>query len=191
MAINKFVYFGEVKFDLTADTVTEDKLAYGITAHDKSGALITGTNTFDSNTTDATVAASEIIEGKTAYVRGAKITGTMPRIEPENKALIEKDQAYTIPYGFHDGSEKVTISEIEQAKIIGSNIRKGVQILGVTGTMEEDSENPEILLPITPSTEIQTFTPSSGFTCFREVTVKAIPYSESLNAAGGFTITIG
>lgn len=191
MAINKFVYFGEVKFDLTADTVTEDKLAYGITAHDKSGALITGTNTFDSNTTDATVAASEIIEGKTAYVRGAKITGTMPRIEPENKALIEKDQVYTIPYGFHDGSEKVTISEIEQAKIIGSNIRKGVQILGVTGTMEEDSENPEILLPITPSTEIQTFTPSIGFTCFREVTVKAIPYSESLNAAGGFTITIG
>lgn len=191
MAINKFIYFGEVKFDLTADTVTADKLAYGITAHDKSGDLITGTNTYDSNTTDATVAVSEMISGKTAYARGAKLTGTMPVVEAFEKGLIEKDQFFTIPQGYHDGSSKVFINEAEQAKIIGNNIRKGVSILGVTGTMEEDSENPQILNPITPSTEIQTFTPSYGYTCFREVTVKAIPYTEAENSAGGITIIIG
>jgi hypothetical protein len=36
--VNKLVLGTEVKFDLTADTVTADKLAEGVTAHDKSGA---------------------------------------------------------------------------------------------------------------------------------------------------------
>ena len=50
---NKVVYDGEVLIDLTADTVTPDKLAEGITAHDKSQAQpITGTSTKDSDTTD-------------------------------------------------------------------------------------------------------------------------------------------
>lgn len=40
---NKVVYNGEVLIDLTADTITADKLASGITAHDKSGAQIIGT----------------------------------------------------------------------------------------------------------------------------------------------------
>lgn len=43
MGANKFEYFGTVKFDLTEDTVVPEKLAYGLTAHDKSGELITGT----------------------------------------------------------------------------------------------------------------------------------------------------
>lgn len=43
MAVNKVVYNAKVLLDLTSDTVTADKLASGITAHDKSGAKITGT----------------------------------------------------------------------------------------------------------------------------------------------------
>lgn len=43
MGANKFEYFGTVKFDLTEDTIVPEKLAYGLTAHDKSGELITGT----------------------------------------------------------------------------------------------------------------------------------------------------
>lgn len=45
MAVNKVVYGTTVLVDLTEDTVTADKLLLGYTAHDKSGALITGTNT--------------------------------------------------------------------------------------------------------------------------------------------------
>lgn len=41
-----------------------------------------------------------------------------------------------IPQGYHNGSGKVAISESEQAKIIASNIKKGVSILGVTGSYE-------------------------------------------------------
>lgn len=43
MAVNKVVVNGEAIIDLSADTVTADKLAAGYTAHDKSGAVITGT----------------------------------------------------------------------------------------------------------------------------------------------------
>ena len=76
--VNKVVIGKETKLDLTADTVTPDKLAKGITAHDKSGAPITGTSTKDADTSDATAAVAEVLNGKTFYARGAKMTGTMP-----------------------------------------------------------------------------------------------------------------
>ena len=43
MATNKVEYFGKVLIDLTEDSVTPETLAEGVTAHDKSGALIVGT----------------------------------------------------------------------------------------------------------------------------------------------------
>lgn len=43
MAVNKVVINGEAIIDLSADTVTANRLAVGYTAHDKSGAVITGT----------------------------------------------------------------------------------------------------------------------------------------------------
>lgn len=43
MAANKVIYGGETLVDLTMDSVTPDKLAAGVTAHDKSGNKITGT----------------------------------------------------------------------------------------------------------------------------------------------------
>lgn len=45
MAINKIQYGNTVLIDLTSDTVTADKLMQGYTAHDRTGALITGTAT--------------------------------------------------------------------------------------------------------------------------------------------------
>lgn len=45
MGINKVQYGNTVLLDLTSDTVTADKLMQGYTAHDRTGALITGTAT--------------------------------------------------------------------------------------------------------------------------------------------------
>ena len=45
--VNKVIYGGDVLIDLTGDSVSADKILKGITAHDKSGAKITGTCTFD------------------------------------------------------------------------------------------------------------------------------------------------
>lgn len=41
-AVNKIIYGGNTLVDLSSDTVTADKLAAGYTAHDKTGAVITG-----------------------------------------------------------------------------------------------------------------------------------------------------
>ena len=43
--VNKVIYGGDVLIDLTGDSVSADKILKGITAHDKSGAKITGTCT--------------------------------------------------------------------------------------------------------------------------------------------------
>ena len=48
--VNKVIYGGKTLIDLTADTVTADKVLEGITYHDKSGASGTGTCTYDSDT---------------------------------------------------------------------------------------------------------------------------------------------
>ena len=58
MGRNKIIFGNEVLIDLTSDTVTPSDLAYGVTAHDNSGAQITGTSTYDADTSDATAGAA-------------------------------------------------------------------------------------------------------------------------------------
>ncbi len=191
MAINKIVYGGNVLIDLTGDTITPDQLAKGATAHDKSGAPITGTSTKDSDTSDATAAVAEILAGKTAYARGAKITGTMKNNGAVNGTISTKAGKYTVPQGFHDGSGTVAIDATEQAKIIPGNIRDGVTILGVEGTMSTTEGAKPQAKTVTPTTSQQTVLPDSGYNYLSQVTVAAIPYEEADNSAGGKTVTIG
>ena len=56
MAANKVIYGGETLVDLTMDSVTPDKLAAGVTAHDKSGNKITGTMSANFKIYDITLA---------------------------------------------------------------------------------------------------------------------------------------
>lgn len=187
---NKIVYGGEVLIDLTGDTVTPDKLASGITAHDKSGAPITGTNTYDSDTSDATADAGEILNGETAYVAGAKVTGTMPNRGSQKSKITTKAQSVTIQNGYHDGSGNVEIDATEQAKIVAGNIKQGITILGVTGTLSPASDVKVQPKTATPTKAQQVIVPDSGFDYLTQVTVAAVPYVETDNASGGKTVTI-
>lgn len=189
--VNKVVYGGTVLIDLTGDTVTADKVLTGYTAHDKSGETITGTCNYDVNSEDATVAVAEILTGKTAYARGSKITGTMPNNGAVTKSISTKTQEVSIVQGYHDGSGKVSISSTEQAKIIPTNIRDGVTILGVTGTMSGTEGARAQAKTVTPTTKVQNVLPDDGYNYLSQVTVNAIPYVESDNSAGGTTVTIG
>lgn len=189
--VNKVVYGGTVLIDLTGDTVTADKVLTGYTAHDKSGETITGTCNYDVNSEDATVAVAEILTGKTAYARGSKITGTMPNNGAVTKTISTKTQEVSIAQGYHDGSGKVSISSTEQAKIIPTNIRDGVTILGVTGTMSGTEGAKAQAKTVTPTTAVQNVLPDEGYNYLSQVTVNAIPYVESDNSAGGTTVTIG
>lgn len=190
MATNKVVYGNTVLIDLTADTVTADKILASYTAHDASGATITGTCDYDVNSQDATVKVAEILLGKTAYARGAVLTGTMPNNGAKAISISKVDDEIAIPQGYHDGSGKASIIDSEKAKIIASNIKAGITILGVTGTLEPSSSIKVHAKTVTPSTEKQTILPDSSYDYLSQVTVNAIPYVETENSAGGTTVTI-
>lgn len=188
--VNKLVVGNEVKFDLTGDTVAPNTLLTGATAHDKSGAQITGTCTYDSDTSDATVAVAEILKDKTAYARGAKIVGTMPNNGAKNYTISDLNDQ-TISLGFYDGSGKISIDSAEKAKIIPANIKNGVSILGVQGTMTGQEDLQVQSKTVTPTFTAQTILPDSGYDYLSQVVVSAIPMTESENTAGGLTLTIG
>lgn len=190
MGVSKVVYGSTTLIDLTADTVTASALSYGITAHGSDGEAITGTNTNDADTTDATAVISEILSGRTAYVNGVKLTGTMPNRGAVSGTISTVSGSYAIPNGYHDGSGSIAISSTEQAKIIPTNIKSGVEILGVEGTYAGGEVSAQSK-SITPSTTAQTVLPDSGYDYLSQVNVGAIPYVETQNAAGGITVTIG
>ncbi len=187
---NKIIYGGTVLIDLTGDTVDAAHLLTGYTAHDMSGAPITGACDYDSDTSDDTAVAAEILLGKTAHARGAALTGTMPNNGAVAGTISTKAGVYTVPQGYHDGSGTVSIEATEQTKIIPGNIKSGIQILGVTGTYAGEAVTAQAKTA-TPSTAQQVITPDAGYDYLSQVTVAAIPYTETDNAAGGVTVTIG
>ena len=188
--VNKLVVGNDVKFDLTGDTVAPNTLLTGTTAHDKTGAQITGTCTYDSDTSDATVAVAEILKDKTAYARGAKIVGTMPNNGAKNYTISNLNDQ-TISLGFYDGSGKISIDSAEKAKIIPANIKNGVNILGVQGTMTGQEDLNIQSKTVTPTFTAQTILPDEGYDYLSQVVVSAIPMTQSENSAGGLTLTIG
>lgn len=190
MATNKVVYGSTVLIDLTADTVTADKILANYTAHDASGATITGTCDYDVNSQSATVQVAEILSGKTAYARGTKLTGTMPNNAAVSLTISKVSDEVAIAQGYHDGSGKVKILSTEAAKIIASNIKQGITILGVTGTLEPSSSVKVHAKTVTPSATSQVVLPDDGYDYLSQVTVNAIPYVETENSAGGTTVTI-
>ena len=188
---NKVIYGNTVLIDLTADTVTADKILAGFTAHDQSGAVITGTCAYDVNSGDATVQVAEMLAGKTAYARSTKLTGTMPNNGAVKLTISKKDDAISIAQGYHDGSGTVSLLDSEKAKLIASNIKQGITILGVTGTLEPSSSVTVHAKTVTPTTTQQVVTPDDGYDYLSQVTVEPIPYVATDNSAGGVTVTIG
>ena len=184
---------GEVLIDLTGDTVDAAHVLEGYTFHDKSGAPVTGTNTYDSDTSDDTASVSEILAGKTAHARGALLTGTMTNRGAVTGTISTKTQQYTIPQGYHDGSGKVSIDSAEQAKIIATNIHEGITILGVEGEMSGSEDVKAQSKTATPTFSQQVISPDTaqGYTHLSQVTVAPITVTYADNSAGGKTVTIG
>lgn len=190
---NKVIYYGETLIDISDTTATADKVVSGEKFYGADGSPITGTNTFDADTSDATATASEILNTKTAYVNGNKVTGTIPNIGTQTGNIASKDQQVTISHGYHDGSGRVGIDSTEQSKIVAENIKSGVEILGITGTYDGSGSPKATVGTGTPDKTAKTILPSSAgdYDYFTQFTIAAIPYVETDNAAGGITVTIG
>lgn len=188
---SKIIYGNKVLLDLTGDNVTADKVLLDIQFHGADGVIYKGTCTFDVDSSGATLNEAEALEGKT-FAKGGQIrTGTMKNNGAVSGVIKLKDEEYRVPIGYHDGSGTVVIDPTEAAKIIASNIREGVTILGVTGTMTGSEGVAAQTKTVTPSANQQSVLPDEGYTHLAEVIVEAIPYTETENAAGGLTVTIG
>lgn len=86
------------------------------------------------DTSDATALAKDIKQGATAYARGIKLTGSMPTtqggiITPSTTKQTINGNAYL------EGNIEVA----GDADLIASNIRKDVEIFGITGTLDPTS----------------------------------------------------
>lgn len=189
--VNKVIYGGETLIDISSDTVTAAKILTGYTAHDKSGAPITGNCTYDAYTSDANAVASEILNTKTAYVSGSKVTGEMPN-RGNNNITVTSKSGTTIPNGYYDGSGKAVIDSTSATNLVATNIRSGVTILGVEGTLSSEDSLTVGSVSATPYTTAQTITAASqSYDYITQVTIAAIAYAETDNSAGGKTVTIG
>ena len=188
--INKVVFGGETLIDLTSDTATAADVQTGKYFHLKSGERVQGSCTYDADTSDATASASEILATKTAYVNGVKITGSMPNNGGSNVTVTSKTGT-SIPAGYSDGSAKAVIDSTSATNLVANNVRQGVAILGVTGTMSGSEDVHAQSKTATPSTAQQVIVPDSPtYNYLTQVTVEAIPVTRTDNAAGGVTVTI-
>ena len=191
--INKVIFGGDTLIDLSADDVARASVLNGKYFHLPTGERTTGTCTYDADTSDANAATDDILSGKTAYKNGTKLVGTMTNQGEQHLTLSARDTAVTIPAGYHDGSGDIGLSSTDKAALIATNIRSGVTVLGIEGTMSGSESIKATSATLTPYTSSQTIQPSDlgDYNSITSVTVSAIAYTETDNSAGGKTATIG
>ena len=190
--VNKVIYGGNTLIDLTGDTVTASDVLTGVKFHLPSGAQGTGSCAYDVDSSGCTAAVAEVLATKTFAKGGSVLTGTMPNRGAVSGVISDKATPYTVPQGYHDGSGTVGLDSASSAALVANNIREGVEILGITGTMSGSEGMKPQSKTVTPSSTSQTVLPDSPtYNCLSQVTVNAIPYTETDNAAGGKTVTIG
>lgn len=159
MAVNKVVINDNTVLDLTGDTVTPSDLVEGVTAHDATGMQITGTRpaTSGTDTSDATATAKDIARGKTAYVQGEKVTGTVDTVKAgyytiENASVsydgsyILQSQKFQYPTLYKEGaSAKLQAPPSTYGDATAADVAKGKTMtsaagLKVVGTNTNDAD---------------------------------------------------
>lgn len=86
------------------------------------------------DTADADLEAAHLLTGHTGYGPAGAVQGSIPNNGSAGGTISTKAGTVTIPEGYTTGGT-VGISSTEQAKIVSANIKSGVSILGVSGSL--------------------------------------------------------
>lgn len=86
------------------------------------------------DTEAANVTGADILTGKTAFGANGSVSGSMANNGSTSGTISTKAGTVTIPAGYTSGGT-VSISSTEQGKIVATNIKSGVSILGVSGSL--------------------------------------------------------
>lgn len=86
------------------------------------------------DTADADITSADVLAGKTGYNASGSVSGSMANNGSTSGTISTKAGTVTIPAGYTSGGT-VSISSAEQAKIVASNIKSGVTLLGVSGSL--------------------------------------------------------
>lgn len=89
--------------------LTAGNIRSGVKIFNVTGSYAGSSSSGGTDTSDATATAANILSGKTAYVNGSKVTGTMTNNGAVAKTMTTSG-SYTIPAGYHNGSGKVTVN---------------------------------------------------------------------------------
>lgn len=86
------------------------------------------------DTNEADITSADVLTGKKGFGASGEVSGGMPNNGSTSGTISTKAGTVTIPSGYTTGGT-VSISSTEQAKIIASNIKSGVTILGQAGSL--------------------------------------------------------
>ena len=131
------------------------------------------------DTTDATAAAGDLLSGKTAYVNGAKITGTIPTVTASLSANV-----VTVPAGYIASAQTLTVSEAAAASVSGNVVTIPTGYIASQRTVTVGTAI--AAATITPTTSDQTI--AAGSYCSGAQTIKGDANLIAANIASGVTI---
>lgn len=86
------------------------------------------------DTAAADITGADVLTGKTGFGASGSVSGSMANNGSTSGTISTKAGTVTIPAGYTSGGT-VSISSTEQSKIIASNIKSGVTLLGVAGSL--------------------------------------------------------
>lgn len=138
-------------------------------------------NAVDS-TIDSNIQSANIVSG----VSILGVNGSATVLDGETVSITPTTSQQVItPTSPHNGITQATVAPVTSAidsNIAAGNIKSGVSILGVTGSVEESNTTTQI---VSPSTSEQTFVPTAPYNGFGTVVVSAVDSSIDSNIVAG------
>lgn len=170
--ISSGVYLSGDQTILGDSNLTSDNIKVGTTIFGIEGSF----------TSDATAAAADIINGKTAYVNGELITGTYvdssesDSFTPSNP-YIPSTEDITIETANKLVSSNIVISG--DSNLIASNIKSGVSIFGIEGTYEgsDNIAGESLVFDTTAMTSADEIVTAYGSSCYVDTAGEYTDYS--------------